>query len=74
MYQLRKIGSRFLGFVMTDATVDKAGGRYGHYGNKYAREDYGYGDGGSGKHQDAFLKAAAGSGDSAAAKEQNSEE
>ena len=74
MYQIRKIGSRFLGFVMTDATVDKAGGRYGHYGNKYAREDYGYGDGGSGKHQDAFFKAAAGSGESAAAKEQNSEE
>ena len=43
MYQVEKLGSHFLGFVMTDATVGETGYKsYGKYGKKYG---YGYGYG-----------------------------
>lgn len=41
MYQIKKIGSKFLGFVMTDAAVGE--GSYKHY-SKYGKK-YGYGYG-----------------------------
>lgn len=41
VYQIRKLGAHFLGFVMTDASVDASSyKRYGKYGKKYG---YGYG-------------------------------
>ena len=41
VYQIRKLGAHFLGFVMTDASVDVSSyKRYGKYGKKYG---YGYG-------------------------------
>ena len=43
MYQIQKLGSHFLGFVMTDAAVSETGYKsYGKYGKKYG---YGYGYG-----------------------------
>ena len=43
MYQVQKLGSHFLGFVMTDAAVGETGYKsYGKYGKKYG---YGYGYG-----------------------------
>lgn len=46
MYQVDKLGSHFLGFVMTDAAVGSSGyksyGKYGKYGKSYGY-DYGYG-------------------------------
>ena len=43
MYQIQKLGSHFLGFVMTDAVVGETGYKsYGKYGKKYG---YGYGYG-----------------------------
>ena len=43
MYQIQKLGSHFLGFVMTDAAVGETGYKsYGKYGKKYG---YGYGYG-----------------------------
>ena len=64
MYQLKKIGSKFLGFVMTDAAVGEGGYKhYSKYGKKYGY-GYGYGNGyesygkGSGSRKDkAFLAA-----------------
>ena len=64
MYQMKKIGSKFLGFVMTDAAVGEGSyKRYGKYGHSYG---YGYGYGydstesrRSGKNDKAFLDAAA---------------
>ena len=49
MYQVEKLGSHFLGFVMTDAAVGESGYKsysYGKYGKKYGYgygNDYGYG-------------------------------
>ena len=47
MYQIQKLGSHFLGFVMTDAAVGETGYKsYGKYGKKYGYGygyDYGYG-------------------------------
>ena len=47
MYQVEKLGSHFLGFVMTDAAVGSSGYKsYGKYGKKYGYGygyDYGYG-------------------------------
>lgn len=60
MYQINKLGAKFLGFVMTDASVGEGSyKRYGKYGH-----DYGYGydsaeSRGSGKNDKAFLDAAA---------------
>ena len=49
MYQIEKLGSHFLGFVMTDAIVGESGyKKYGKYGKKYGYgygSDYGYGYG-----------------------------
>ena len=47
MYQIRQIGSKFLGFVMTDADVgEKSYKRYGKYGHRYGYGySYGYGSG-----------------------------
>lgn len=49
MYQMQKIGAKFLGFVMSDVSMDKSGygkyskyGKYGKYG-KYKKYGYGYG-------------------------------
>ena len=43
MYQVDKLGVRFLGFVMTDAKVGEGSyKRYGKYGKKYGK-GYGYG-------------------------------
>ena len=70
MYQIKKIGSKFLGFVMTDAAVGEGSykhyskyGKYGKYGKKYGY-DYGYGygydsagKGTGGKKEKAFLNA-----------------
>ena len=43
MYQIQKLGSHFLGFVMTDVAVGETGYKsYGKYGKKYG---YGYGYG-----------------------------
>ncbi|MBR4474064.1 MAG: CpsD/CapB family tyrosine-protein kinase [Oscillospiraceae bacterium] len=47
MYQVEKLGSHFLGFVMTDAAVGESGyknySKYGKYGKKYGYGyDYGY--------------------------------
>ena len=61
MYQIRKIGAKFLGFIMTDVSAEK--GSYGKYG-KYKKYGYGYdygydavnGSGGNRK-SDAFIKA-----------------
>lgn len=69
MYQIRKIGAKFLGFVMSDVSMEKSGyGRYGKYGKygKYKKYGYGYGYGygydsanesSGGKKSDAFIKA-----------------
>ena len=62
MYQINKLGAKFLGFVMTDASVGEGSyKRYGKYGHSYG---YGYGydsaeSRGSGKNDKAFLDAAA---------------
>ena len=65
MYQVEKLGAKFLGFVMTDAAVGessyKSYKKYGKYGNKYGYGyDYGYEESanktGSRKKQ-AFLDA-----------------
>lgn len=63
MYQIEKIGSKFLGFVMTDAAVGASSyKRYGKYGKSYG---YGYGYGydsaeakPTGKNDKAFISAA----------------
>ena len=63
MYQIQKLGSKFLGFVMTDADVSASGyKRYGKYGKNYG---YGYGYGydsaegeSHGKQEKAFIEAA----------------
>jgi len=60
MYQLKQLGSKFLGFVMTDAMVGKGSykryGKYGKYGYDYG---YGYGDAGNKatKIDEAFREA-----------------
>ena len=50
MYQVQKLGSKFLGFVMTDVAVGESSykryGRYGKYGYGYG-SDYGYDSAGS---------------------------
>ena len=62
MYQINKLVAKFLGFVMTDASVGEGSyKRYGKYGHSYG---YGYGydsveSRGSGKNDKAFLDAAA---------------
>ena len=62
MYQINKLGAKFLGFVMTDAAVGEGSyKRYGKYGHSYG---YGYGYDStesrrSGKNDKAFLDAAA---------------
>ena len=62
MYQIRQLGAKFLGFVMTDAAVGESSyKRYGKYGHRYGY-DYGYGYGeSSGKTKDgkdrAFMDA-----------------
>ncbi len=49
MYQVRQLGAKFLGFVMTDAAVGEGSyKRYGKYGHRYGY-DYGYGYDDSGK-------------------------
>ena len=66
MYQIQKLGSHFLGFVMTDAAVGETGYKsYGKYGKSYGY-GYGYGyDSASPKSkkaeakQKAFLEATA---------------
>ena len=69
MYQVDKLGSHFLGFVMTDAAVGSSGyksyGKYGKYGKSYGY-DYGYGydtaaprSGKAEAKEKAFLEAAA---------------
>ena len=73
MYQVRKLGSHFLGFVMTDAAVGQTGYKhYGKYGKQYGYGygyDYGYGTEvqTSEKKRKAFLEAA---GDDAASDEE----
>lgn len=73
MYQMKKIGSKFLGFVMTDASVSETSyKRYGKYGKSYG---YGYGYGydsterPSTKNDSAFIKATMDAGSDAAAAE-----
>ena len=62
MYQVKKVGAKFLGFVMTDAPVTESSyRRYGKYGGHYGY-GYGYGyesaDRQSTAHKDeAFLNA-----------------
>ena len=62
MYQINKLGSKFLGFVMTDAAVGETSyKRYGKYGRSYGY-GYGYDYAGSrpgGKNDKAFMAAAA---------------
>ena len=62
MYQINKLGSKFLGFVMTDAAVGESSyKRYGKYGRSYGY-GYGYDYAGSrsgGKNDKAFMAAAA---------------
>lgn len=73
MYQVEKLGSHFLGFVMTDAIVGETGYKsYGKYGKQYGYGygyDYGYGTEvkTSEKKRKAFLDAA---GDEAASAEE----
>ena len=62
MYQIKKIGSKFLGFVMTDAAVGE--GSYKHYSKYGKKYGYGYGYGydnagqqTSGRKEKAFLNA-----------------
>ena len=61
MYQIKQLGPKFLGFVMTDAAVGKGSykryGKYGKYGYDYG---YGYEDAGkkSRKIDEAFREAA----------------
>ncbi len=56
MYQIRQLGSKFLGFVMTDSDIGEGSyKRYGKYGHRYG---YGYGYGSSdGKSQSRQEKA-----------------
>ena len=60
MYQVNKLGAKFLGFVMTDAAVGESSyKRYGKYGHKYGY-GYGYDYAGAksgGKNEKAFVKA-----------------
>jgi len=60
MYQINKLQAKFLGFVMTDASVSKTGSkRYGKYKYGYDKSEYGYGDSAvDGKDKKAFLDAA----------------
>ena len=63
MYQIKKIGAKFLGFVMTDAAVGE--GSYKHYSKYGKKYGYGYGYGygyenaekSSGRKEKAFLNA-----------------
>lgn len=62
MYQIKKIGSKFLGFVMTDAAVGE--GSYKHYSKYGKKYGYGYGYGydnagqqTSSRKTEAFLNA-----------------
>ena len=74
MYQIRKIGAKFLGFVMTDVSMEKSG--YGKYG-KYKQYGYEYGsaEGASGgRKSDAFIKATGASSMSAAEPESEKSE
>ena len=61
MYQINKLGAKFLGFVMTDTAVSKSSYKhYGKYGHSYG---YGYDYANtrtSAKNEKAFLKATAG--------------
>ena len=62
MYQVKKVGAKFLGFVMTDASVAEGSyRRYGKYGGHYG---YGYGYGyesadrqSTARKDEAFLNA-----------------
>lgn len=62
MYQINKLGAKFLGFVMTDAALGEGSyKRYGKYGKSYG---YGYGYGyesgerqSSARKDEAFIKA-----------------
>ena len=60
MYQIRQLGAKFLGFVMTDAAVSESSyKRYGKYGQRYGY-GYGYGYSGSkssGSKDKAFMDA-----------------
>ncbi len=62
MYQIRQLGSKFLGFVMTDSDVGEGSyKRYGKYGHRYGYGySYGYGPQGGntqGKQDKAFMDA-----------------
>ena len=64
MYQIKQLGAKFLGFVMTDAAVgDGSYKRYGKYGHRYGYgSGYGYGydsaeGNAGGKNEKAFLDA-----------------
>ena len=65
MYQVKKLGAKFLGFVMTDADLGEGSykhyGKYGKYGYGYDGYGYGYGDSASrqssSKKDEAFMSA-----------------
>lgn len=64
MYQIRQLGSKFLGFVMTDSDIGEGSyKRYGKYGHRYGYGySYGYGYEASGsksrsKQDKAFMEA-----------------
>ena len=64
MYQIRQLGSKFLGFVMTDSDIGEGSyKRYGKYGHRYGYgNSYGYGYEASGsksrsKQDKAFMEA-----------------
>lgn len=63
MYQVKKLGAKFLGFVMTDAEVGEGSyKRYGKYGHSYGYGyGYGYGDTSarqsSSRKDEAFMNA-----------------
>ncbi len=57
MYQVRRLGAKFLGFVMTDAAVSESSYKhYGKYGHRYGY-GYGYGYGYSGSKSSSKDKA-----------------
>lgn len=77
MYQISKLGAKFLGFVMTDAAMGE--GSYRHYGKYGKSYGYGYGYGydsgdrqSSARKDEAFMNATRENGAEPAAKEQKS--
>ena len=77
MYQVEKLGSHFLGFVMTDAAVGQSGYKsYGKYSKKYGygyEYDYGYDNASDNKTTDTKKQAFLNATGIAAAKETNEE-